>query len=139
MEVLRNRLIDTGFRPDAGSTSSVPAISVIVPETCEIAGNIVDTSGGNGIFTLGGKGSGASNVVPLTRMLVHDNQIDNTMLRCNDYGGLEHFQGGPIYIYDNITRNCVGNRTLGQELGYSLYLDGGFKCYVFNNIIAGNW
>lgn len=137
VEVLRNRVVDTGFRPDAGSTSSIPAISVEDPETCEIAGNIVDTSWGNGIFTHGGKGSGALNVVPLTRMLVHDNQIDNTMLGCNDYGGLEHFQGGPIYIYNNITRNCVGNRALGGELGYSLYLDGAFKVYSFNNIIAG--
>jgi hypothetical protein len=137
--VMRNRVVDTGFRPGmlGGATSSIPAISVIVPETCEIAGNIVDTSWGNGIFTLGGKGDGCLNIVPLNRMLIHDNQIDNTMLGCNDYGGLEHFQGGPIYIYNNITRNCVGNRTLGRELGYSLYLDGGFKCYVFNNIIAG--
>jgi concanavalin A-like lectin/glucanase superfamily protein len=138
VEVMRNRVVDTGFRPDASGTSSVPALSVIVPETCEIAGNIVDTSWGNGIFTLGGKGSGSVNTVPLTRMLVYQNQIDNTMLGCNDYGGLEHFQGGPIYIYNNITRNCVGNTTFtGGELGYSLYLDGGFKCYVFNNIIAG--
>lgn len=138
LEILRNRVVHTGFRPDASGTSSVPAISVIWPETCEIAGNIVDTSWGNGIFTHGGKGSGAHNKVPLTRMLIHNNQIDNTMLACNDYGGLEHFQGGPTYIYNNITRNCVGNRTFnGSELGYSLYLDGGFKCYVFNNIIAG--
>jgi Concanavalin A-like lectin/glucanases superfamily len=138
IDVLRNRVVDTGFRPGNSGTSSIPAISVILPETCEIAGNIVDTSWGNGIFTLGGKTTGAHNGVPLTRMLVHDNQIDNTMLGCNDYGGLEHFQGGPIYIYNNITRNCVGTRALGRELGYSLYLDGGFKCYVFNNIIAGN-
>ena len=137
VEVMRNRVVDTGFRPDAGPYSSIPAISVEDPETCEIAGNIIDTSWGNGIFTHGGKASGALNVVPLTRMLVHDNQIDNTMLGCNDYGGLEHFQGGPIYIYNNITRNCVGNRALGRELGYSLYLDGAFKCYSFNNIIAG--
>lgn len=138
VDVLRNRVVDTGFRHGSHGNSSIPAISVVLPETCEIAGNIVDTSFGNGIFTLGGKTSGSHNTVPLTRMLVHDNQIDNTMLGCNDYGGLEHFQGGPIYIYNNITRNCVGNRTLGRELGYSLYLDGGFKCYVFNNIIAGN-
>ena len=138
VEVMRNRVVDTGFRPDASGTSSIPAISVIVPETCEIAGNIVDTSWGNGIFTLGGKSSGAVNRVSLTRMLIYQNQIDNTMLGCNDYGGLEHFQGGPAYIYNNITRNCVGNQTFsGSELGYSLYLDGGFKCYVFNNIIAG--
>ena len=138
VEVLRNRVIDTGFRHGTKPWSSIPAIEVSFPETCEIAGNIVDTSFGNGIITFGGKASGSYNAAPLTRMLVHHNQIDNTMLGCNDYGGLEHFQGGPIYIYDNITRNCVGNRTLGRELGYSLYLDGGFKCYVFNNIMAGN-
>ena len=138
VEVLRNRVIDTGFRHGYSPWSSIPAITVQSSETCEIAGNIVDTSFGNGIITFGGKDSGSCNVAPLTRMLVHHNQIDNTMLGCNDYGGLEHFQGGPVYIYDNITRNCVGNRTLGEELGYSLYLDGGFKCYCFNNIIAGN-
>ena len=138
VEILRNRVVDTGFRHGYCSWASIPAICVAYPETCEIAGNIVDTSFGNGIITYGGKGSGACNTVPLTRILVHHNQLDNTMLGCNDYGGLEHFQGGPVYLYDNITRNCVGNRTLGAELGYSLYLDGGFKCYVFNNIIAGN-
>ncbi len=136
-EVLRNRVIDTGFRHGTKSWTSIPAIEVKLPETCEVAGNIIDTSFGNGIITFGGKDSGSCNTVPLTRILVYDNQIDNTMLGCNDYGGLEHFQGGPTYIYNNITRNCVGNRTLGRELGYSLYLDGGFKCYVFNNIIAG--
>jgi hypothetical protein len=138
VEVMRNRLIDTGFRHGSGPWSSIPAIEVRLPETCEIAGNIVDTSFGNGIITFGGKDNGSCNVVPLTRMLVHHNQLDNTMLACNDYGGLEHFQGGPTYIYNNIIRNCVGNRVLGREGGYSLYLDGGFKCYCFNNIIAGN-
>jgi len=137
VEVLRNRVYDTGFRCGYSPWSSIPAISVDMPETCEVAGNIVDTSFGNGIITYGGKSSGGTNFVPLTRMLVHHNQIDNTMLGCNDYGGLEHFQGGPVYLYNNITRNCVGNRTLGGELGYSLYLDGAFKCYTFNNIIAG--
>ena len=138
VEVLRNRVFDTGFRHGTKTWGSIPAISVSFSETCEIAGNIVDTSFGNGIFTNGGKASGSYNVVPLTRILVHHNQLDNTMLGCNDYGGLEHFQGGPIYLYNNISRNCVGNRTLGNELGYSLYLDGGFKCYSFNNILAGN-
>ena len=61
-----------------------------------MAGNIVDTSFGNGILTTGGKHSGSHNFVPLTRILVHHNQLDNTMLDCNDYGGLEHFQGGPV-------------------------------------------
>ena len=137
IEILRNNIYDTGFRHGTKSWTSIPAIDVRNAETCEIAGNIIDTSFGNGIITHGGKSGGSYNVVPLTRMLVHDNQMDNTVLGCNDYGGLEHFQGGPVYIYNNITRNCVGNRTPGRELGYSLYLDGAFKCYVFNNIIAG--
>ena len=137
VEILRNRVVDTGFRCGYSPWSSIPAISVDFAETCEVAGNIVDTSFGNGIITYGGKSSGSTNVVPLIRMYVHHNQIDNSMLGCNDYGGLEHFQGGPVYLYNNVIRNCIGNRTLGQELGYSLYLDGGFKCYSFNNIMAG--
>ena len=138
VEVMRNRLLDTGFRHGRLTWASIPAIRVEYPETCEIAGNIVDTSFGNGIITYGGKASDSFNTAPLTRILVHHNQLDNTLLGCNDYGGLEHFQGGPIYIYNNITRNSIGNKTLGGELGYNLYLDGAFKCYVFNNIIAGN-
>jgi len=138
VEVLSNRVIDTGFRHGCSPWSSIPAICVAYPETCEVAGNIVDTTFGNGIITYGGKRSGSFNFAPLTRILVHDNQITNSMLGVNDYGGLEHFQGGPVYIYNNVVRNAVGNRTFGAELGYSVYLDGGFKCYVFNNIIAGN-
>jgi len=137
-EVLRNRVIDTGFRHGVSPWSSIPAISVAFPETCEIAGNIIDTSFGNGIITYGGKMSGSSAVAPLTRILVHDNQIDNTMLGVNDYGGLENFQGGPVYIYNNVIRNAVGKKFFASELGYNLYLDGGFKCYAFNNIIVGN-
>jgi len=123
VEVMRNRVVDTGFRCGYSPWTSIPAITVSEPQTCEIAGNIVDTSFGNGIITLGGKDSGAVNVVPLTRILVHHNQIDNTMLGCNDYGGLEHFQGGPVYIYNNITRNCVGNRNtgLGTRLTASIW------------------
>ncbi len=138
VEVLRNRVVHCGYRPGSSPTSSIPAISVVLAQTAEIAGNIVDTSWGNGIFTLGGKGSGSTNDAPLSRILIHHNLAENTMLGCNDYGGLEMFQGGPAYFYDNVSRNCVGTRTFtGSELGYSLYLDGGFKIYCFNNIIEG--
>ncbi len=138
VDVLRNRVVDTGFRPGYTGTSSIPAISVVLAETAEIAGNIVDTSWGNGIFTLGGKGSGSTNDAPLSRILIHHNLAANTMLGCNDYGGLEMFQGGPGYFYDNVARNCVGTKTFsGTELGYTLYLDGGFKIYSFNNILEG--
>ncbi len=140
VEVMRNRLINTGFRGARARWDSLPAISVRYPETCEIAGNIIDTSFGIGIITYGGKASGHQNrKVPLARYLVHHNQLDNTLLGVNDYGGLEHFQGGPTYIYNNVSRNAVGNRSFwNRQLGYNLYLDGGFKCYSFNNILAGD-
>jgi hypothetical protein len=135
---MRNRVRDTGFRPGSRPTSQIPAILATHATELEIAGNIVEWSWGSGIFTLGGKGSGASNDQPLIRYLVYQNQIEYTMLGCNDYGGLEHFQGGPLYVFNNITRNTVGTKTFtGTELGYNLYLDGGFKCYSFNNIIGG--
>ena len=138
VEVLRNKVSDTGFRHGTATWGSLPAISVNWPETAEIAGNIVDHSYGNGIITFGGKGSGAKQTAALTRLLVHHNLLEDTMLDCNDYGGLEHFQGGPLYLYGNVTRNAVGNSIVNRhELGYALYLDGGFKCYTFNNIIAG--
>ncbi len=137
VEVLRNRIVNSGFRHGVSPWSSIPAICVTCPETCEVAGNIIDTTFGNGIITYGGKQSGSYNFAPLTRILVHDNQIENALLGVNDYGALEHFQGGPVYIYNNVVRNAVGNRTFGKELGYSVYLDGGFKCYVFNNIVSG--
>ncbi len=138
VRIMRNRVYDTGFRPSPWPTSNIPAIESTQATELEIAGNIVSWSWGCGIFTLGGKGSGAANDVPLIRYLVYQNQIDYTMLGCNDYGGLEHFQGGPYYVFNNITRNCVGTKTFtGTELGYNLYLDGGFKCYSFNNIIGG--
>jgi hypothetical protein len=137
VEVLRNRLIDTAFRHGTAIWSSHPAIAVHWAETAEVAGNIIDRTFGNGIITFGGKKNGGDGTVPLTRLLVHHNQIDNSMLDCNDFGGLEHFQGGPAYLYNNVTRNAVGNRILKHELAYALYLDGGFKVYLFNNIIAG--
>jgi concanavalin A-like lectin/glucanase superfamily protein len=138
VEVMRNRVVNSGFRPGKRPTASIPAICVILPETAEIAGNFVDRSWGNGIFTLGGKGSGTLNDVPLARILLHHNHAENTMLGCNDYGGIELFQGGPVYIYNNVSRNCIGTRTFtGSDLGYNLYLDGAFKVYSFNNILVG--
>lgn len=139
VEVMRNRLVNTGFRGALARWDSLPAISVIYPETCEVAGNIIDTGFGIGIITFGGKATGHANrTVPLIRYLIHHNQLDNTLLGANDYGGLEHFQGGPAYIFNNVSRNTVGNRSFwNKQLGYNLYLDGGFKCYAFNNILAG--
>lgn len=140
VRVLRNRVTNAGFRPGKSPTSCIPAISVVLAENVEIAGNIVKRSWGCGIFTMNGKSSGSFNDQPFARMLIHHNQCDDTMLGCNDYGGIELFQGGPAYIYNNVSRNCVGTKTFtGSELAYNLYLDGGFKVYSFNNILSGRY
>ncbi len=137
-EIMRNRVVNSGFRPGKSPTTSMPAIALILPETGHVAGNFVDGSWGNGIFTMGGKSSGAINEVPLNRLYFHHNKLENLMLGCNDYGGLEIFQGGPAYFYSNIVHNTVGTKTFtGTELGYALYFDGGFKIYAFNNILTG--
>jgi hypothetical protein len=138
VEVLRNRVVNSGSRPGKSPTGAMPAIGVTGIRRAHIAGNVVDTSWGSGIFTLGGKHSGGFEDVPLTRILVHHNKLENLMLACNDYGGLEHFQGGPIYQYNNVIRNVVGTTTFTHtELGYAFYWDGGFKLYGFNNILSG--
>ncbi len=139
-KIMRNRVVNSGFRPGKSPTTSIPAISLVLPETGEVAGNFVDGSWGNGIFAMGGKSSGAINEVPLVRLFFHHNKLENLMLGCNDYGGLEIFQGGPAYFYNNIVHNTVGTKTFtGTELGYALYFDGGFKLYAFNNILTGRF
>ncbi len=143
VDVMRNRLYYVGNRPGGNMYTAIPAISVLFPERCEIAGNIVDTCWGSGIFTFGGKASGEVGEAPLTRIVVHHNKITNAMLACNDYGGLEAWQGGSNYLYNNISGNSIGYRHYAdlkndwKTVAYNVYLDGTFKSYLFNNIIWG--
>jgi len=139
VEIKRNHLYDTGFRGATKRWDSSPVISVLWAEACEISGNFIDTAWGIGIITYGGKASGHINRnVPFIRYLVHHNRIEKTLLACSDYGGLEHFQGGPTYLYNNVSHNTVGGTSFwNMNLGYNLYLDGSFKAYSFNNILTG--
>ncbi len=138
VKILSNRIYDNGARHLGRWYSSIPAISGFFYDA-EIAGNIVDTSWGNGLYFWWGKsGRDAVTSVPFIRGLVHHNKASNTMIGCNDYGGIESWQGGPAYYYDNISYNCTGFKHFANSsLGYSFYIDGGFKQYQFNNIAAG--
>ena len=49
----------------------------------------------------GAKISGMWGDVPFTRILIHHNKVWESMLNCNDYGGIETWQGGPAYVFDN--------------------------------------
>ena len=140
VKVLRNRLTEIGFRPWRGSSGH--ALSVNFPETFEVAGNIVRRTCGSGIFVFLGKGVDSATDIPLARGLVHHNFVDQPLLAANDWGGIETWQGGPMYVYDNISKNPGGYWNWGakpgkQRLGFAYYLDGAFKNYHFNNIAWG--
>ena len=143
IKVLRNRLYHIGSRPGDNIYSAIPAISALFPREAEIAGNMVNMAWGSGIFVFGGKASGAIGEAPLTRILIHHNKVTDAMLACNDYGGIEYWQGGPIYAFNNISGNSIGYKNYidlsnhWKTVAYNMYLDGTFKSYTFNNIIWG--
>jgi concanavalin A-like lectin/glucanase superfamily protein len=143
--IMRNRLHWIAIRPGGYLYSALPTISADALEEVEIAGNILDRCCGAGISTLGGRRGNNVEVgdTPLTRILIHHNKVTNTMLSCNDYGGIEPWQGGSNYVYNNISGNCIGARNYvsiekpEKTTAYNFYLDGTFKSYVFNNIAWG--
>ncbi|MBT3290215.1 MAG: hypothetical protein HN380_22930 [Victivallales bacterium] len=146
VKVLRNRMSHTGMRPTRFGQGH--ALIVQHAETMEVAGNILDRCYGSGIFLWGGKNSGFLGDRPLSRMLVHHNKVTNPMLNTNDWGGIETWQGGPAYVYNNISGNPGGYWNYNFKLnpgkkpnrarfGHAYYLDGAFKNYHFNNIAWG--
>jgi len=150
VDVLRNRLYHVGFRPMRSEHGH--AIQVHFAALAEVAGNVLDRCYGAGLFVFGGKGSGQAGVRPLSRILMHHNKVTDPLLNTNDWGGIESWQGGPAYIYDNVSGNPGGywhwkhtfagtdpeERThTSARFGFAYYLDGAFKQYVFNNIAWG--
>ncbi len=138
VKILRNRIYDNGARHLGRWYSSIPAIIGYFIDA-EIAGNIVDISWGNGLdFFWGKSGTDSSSSIPFIRGLVHHNKASNTLIGTNDYGGIENWQGGPTYCYNNISHNASGYKHFNNSsLGYAFYHDGSFKQYIFNNIASG--
>ena len=141
VRIYRNRSLETGTRP--ARYSSGTGISVAGARTVEIAGNVIERSYAQGIDVHGAKTSGMWGDVPFTRILIHHNKVWESMLNCNDYGGIETWQGGPAYVFDNLSYNAQGYRNWGHStgndpgFGHAYYLDGAFKNYHFNNIAWG--
>ncbi len=138
VKIMRNRIYDNGARHLGPYGSSIPAIYGALLDG-EIAGNIIDVSWGNGISIFWGKMyKDSTTSLPFIRGFYHHNKATNTLLGCNDYGGIESWQGGPVFIYDNISHNASGwKRWEKSSIGYAFYIDGGFKHYSFNNIASG--
>ena len=152
VEVMRNNIKRIGWR--GGRDCHGHTVQIGFADTVEVAGNIIDQVGGAGIFVFGGKGSGEQRDKPLSRVLIHHNKVSDSLLMTNDWGGIETWQGGPHYLWSNISYNPNGfwnwafkNNANGKPAdqvdwgaarqGFAYYFDGSFKNYVFNNIAAG--
>lgn len=139
--ILRNKIFENGTRHLGRWYSSIPAIAGELT-VGEIAGNIIEHTWGSGINFTWGKGGSSTANVPFIRGLVHHNRVSHSLQGVNDYGGIESWQGGPVYTYNNISEDAQGwhyNWWIGNimSLGYPFYFDGSFKQYVFNNIVKG--
>ncbi len=141
VRILRNHALETGRRPPRYGNGEGMAVGR--PRTLDIAGNVIERSYAQGIDIHGGKVSGSWGDVPFTRILIHHNTVRESMLNCNDFGGIETWQGGPFYVFNNISYNALGYRNwqryTGKDpgFGHAYYLDGAFKNYHFNNIARG--
>ncbi|WP_146528444.1 LamG-like jellyroll fold domain-containing protein [Novipirellula artificiosorum] len=145
VKVLRNRLHHIGQRPTRYGQGH--AIDIECAETLEVAGNQLSRIYGSGIFVFGGKRQEAKVDRPLTRILIHHNKVIDPLLNSNDWGGIETWQGGPAYVFNNISGNPGGFKAWGNlnhakqaansRFGHAYYMDGAFKQYYFNNIAWG--
>jgi hypothetical protein len=144
VSVLRNKFDHIGLRPDLFGQGV--AVAVDYAETVEVAGNIFERICAQGIDVHGAKANDAATDRPFARILIHHNKAIDTLINVDDFGGIETWQGGPAYVYDNISGNPGGYRSWDHALnpnaenrfGHAYYLDGAFKNYYFNNIAWGN-
>jgi hypothetical protein len=143
VRVMRNRFDHVGIRPDLFSQGA--ALRVDYAQTAEVAGNFFERVCAQGIDVHGAKPNNAATDRPFARILIHHNKVVDSLLNVDDFGGIETWQGGPAYVYDNISGNPGGYRNWDHALnpnaenrfGHAYYLDGGFKNYHFNNIAWG--
>ena len=143
VRVMRNRFEHVGLRPSRFGQGQ--AMTVSYAETLEVAGNVLDRVYAAGINVFGGKASGAVTHRPFCRLLVHHNKVTDPLLNVDDFGGIETWQGGPAYVFNNVSGNPGGYRNWDHVLnpdndnrfGHAYYLDGAFKNYHFNNIAWG--
>ncbi|MFW6153905.1 MAG: LamG-like jellyroll fold domain-containing protein [Planctomycetota bacterium] len=143
VSILRNHLSRIGLRPTRFDHGF--AFDLLGPRTAEIAGNIIERCYAGGINVHCAKRSGSLRDVPLSRVLIHHNKVVDSLLSVDDFGGIETWQGGPAYVYNNISGNPGGYRHFHKlsdkpgkaRFGFAYYLDGAFKNYHFNNIAWG--
>ena len=107
VKILRNKFYQIGQRPVRGASPF--AISIHSGKIVEIAGNILEKIYGGGITVFGGKHHDLRDC-PLIKVFIHHNKVSDCLLHTNDYGGIEIWQGGPCFVYNNISINPGGYR-----------------------------
>jgi hypothetical protein len=151
VEILRNRAERIGFRPHPRSHGH--AIQVDYAEITEVAGNILDHVHGAGLFIFGGIADGQTRDGPLSRHLIYQNRVNQPLLGTNDWGGIETWQAGPFYVFNNVSvapggywhAHSVRRHAepgpytyMDSRYAYAYYLDGSSKNYLFNNVALGS-
>jgi hypothetical protein len=149
IDVLRNKLERIGFRIISGEHGH--AVDLRYPHSSEMSGNSLHRIAGWGLSVFGGKPSdGGAHIAaldaPFSRHLIHHNRVEDVLLKSNDWGGIETWQGGPFYVWNNLVINprafknwtAVNLKPDGvPSFGHAYYMDGSFKNYLFNNIAQG--
>jgi hypothetical protein len=130
LQFLRNRLHEIGLRSAYTNHNHAVWIEYLVDG--EFAGNVLTRTYGAGIFISPVKSSGQGGDAPYARVLVHHNKVVDPMLTSCDWGGIEVNQGGPAYVYNNVSDNPGPG-----SFAHAYYFDGGFKRYMFNCIAWG--
>jgi hypothetical protein len=112
-----------------------------------MAGNFLNRVAGWGLAVFGGKPSGREGFeIPLSRQMIWNNRVEDVLLASNDWGGIETWQGGSHYTFNNVVINAQafknwtfkpGNPENVGSFGHAYYMDGSFKNYLFNNIGLG--
>ncbi len=131
IRILRNRIDEIGQR--VSTEQGGRGIDLNGLTVGEIAGNVVNRTGGQGINVIGGR---MGRHEPLIRILVDRNQVRDTLLQKQDFGGIEFWGVGPVYVFNNISINPVGwvaHRNVYHK-NQAYYFDHGAKGYLFNNL-----
>ncbi len=147
IKVLRNRFEECGL------VYPMPTVDIKSWQLCHAAGNFAWRCGSQGLNIFMGKeghlGYDLADV-PLIRNLVHHNRVEDCMKMANDFGQIEIWQGGPHYVFNNVSADPNGywNRVFetvedgernfrSARFAFSYYLDGAFKACLFNNLAWG--
>ncbi|MFP4579447.1 MAG: LamG domain-containing protein [Candidatus Sumerlaeia bacterium] len=144
IEALRNNYEDVGYRTVRSLYQY--GITAGPAEIIHVAGNIANRTARQAIDIYGAKKDGDPRRAPFTRILIHHNRTEDSMLQSSDWGAIENWQGGPAYVYNNVSGNPGGIMNWAYDskkkegtprFAFSYYTDGAQKVYHFNNIAFG--